>query len=64
MIKGIELAKQRGLKTIGLLGCDGGKMKDVSDLSIIVPARSTPRIQESHLTIEHIICELVEEELF
>ena len=64
VIKAIELAKKQGLKTIGLLGCDGGKIKDISDLSIIVPAKSTPRIQESHLTIEHIICELVEEELF
>jgi len=64
VIKGVEAAKAKGLKTIGLLGCDGGSIKDLVDLPIIVPARSTPRIQESHLTIEHIICELVEEELF
>jgi len=64
VIKAVEVAKEKGLKTIGLLGCDGGRMKDAVDLPIIVGARSTPRIQESHIVILHIICELVEEALF
>lgn len=60
----IQIAKEKGLKTIGLLGCDGGIIKDAVDIPIVVPAKSTPRIQESHTVIEHIICELIEEELF
>lgn len=63
VLKGLEAAKSKGLKTIGLLGSDGGSIKNMADISIIVPAKSTPRIQEAHITIEHIICELVEEEL-
>ena len=48
---------------IGFLGKDGGQMKDKCDLPIIVPSNETPRIQESHETIMHILCEIVEEEL-
>lgn len=54
-------AKDLGGKTIGLLGKTGGKIKDVADLSIVVPSDCTARIQESHIMIGHIICELVEE---
>ncbi len=61
---GIEKAKELGCKTIGLLGCGGGKIADVVDLDLTVPSDNTPRIQESHITIGHIICGLVEEELF
>ena len=64
VLEGVEKAKELGCKTIGLLGCDGGRIADVVDLSIIVPSKSTPRIQESHITIGHILCSLVEQELF
>ena len=59
-----EKAKDKKMKTVGLLGSDGGKLKDLSDLSIVVPSVNTPRIQETHICICHILCELVEKELF
>ena len=64
VLEGLGKAKELGCKTIGLLGCDGGRIADEVDLSMIVPCRSTPRIQESHITIGHILCSLIEEELF
>ncbi len=64
VIEGLEKGRALGCKTIGLLGCDGGRIADVVDLSIIVPCRSTPRIQENHITIGHILCGLIESELF
>ena len=54
-------AKELGGKTIAFLGKDGGKIKDIVDVSIIVPSNVTARIQESHIMIGHIICELVED---
>ena len=56
----VEQAKRMGIHTIGLLGGDGGAIGRVVDVALIVPSRETPRIQESHIAIGHIICELVE----
>ena len=64
VIRAIKTAKEKGMKTIGLLGRDGGKMKELCDLAIIVPSNNTQRIQEGHITIGHIISELVEMELY
>lgn len=64
VIEGIHQAKEKGCKTIGLLGCDGGRIGESVDLSIIVPCKATPRIQECHITIGHILCSLIEQELF
>ena len=50
--------------TIGFTGASGGKMKDNSDILVNVPSIDTPRIQESHIMIGHIICQLVEEQMF
>lgn len=61
--RAIVRAKELGVFTIGLLGKSGGKIMPACDLSIVVPAQSTARIQESHITIGHIICELVESAL-
>ncbi len=63
VIEGIKLAKKMGLKTISMTGCDGGELGKISDISVIVPSKVTARIQESHICIFHIICELVEENL-
>jgi len=60
---GMITAKKRGAKTIGLLGSNGGSIKNHVDLSIVVDSHSTPRIQEVHRVLYHIICELVEKEL-
>ena len=64
ILKAFEVAKQKKVITIGFTGSAGGKMKDVSDHLFNVPSTDTPRIQESHIMIGHIICELVEEKLF
>ncbi len=61
IINGFNAAKNCGGMTIGLLGSDGGELNKISDLSIVVPSDSTPRIQESQRVILHIICEIVEE---
>lgn len=60
----MDLAKTMGIKTIALLGCDGGKIGETADISVIVPSKNTPRIQEVHTTIIHIFCEIIEKELF
>ena len=64
VVQGLIRAKQLGLKTLVLTGSDGGEVLKVADLSLLVPSQSTPRVQEVHIMIGHIICELVEEELF
>jgi D-sedoheptulose 7-phosphate isomerase len=63
VIRAIEVAKTKGAFTIGLTGRDGGKLKDVAHLCLCIPSHSTPRIQEAHITVIHIICELVEKAL-
>jgi len=64
VLLGLEKAKELGCKTIGLLGCDGGKIAHKVDVALTVPSKATPRVQESHITIGHIICNLIEMELF
>jgi D-sedoheptulose 7-phosphate isomerase len=59
-----ETAKQKGIITIGFTGDSGGAMKSISDYLLNVPSTDTPRIQESHIMLGHIICELVEEKYF
>ena len=63
VLNGLKKAKEKGAKTIGLLGNNGGEIKDIVDISLIVPSSSTPRIQEAHRTISHIICQIVEEQI-
>lgn len=60
IIKAMEKAKQLGIKTIGFLGKEGGELAKIVDLSLTVPIFDTPRIQEMHLLVGHIICEIVE----
>lgn len=64
VIEAIELANRKGITTIALTGGDGGGLAKIAKISIIVPSKITPRIQEAHITIGHIICQLVEDELF
>ncbi len=56
-------AKEMGLATIGLIGTGGGALKDIADLSIVVNSHDTARIQEAHILIIHILCELIEDAL-
>jgi D-sedoheptulose 7-phosphate isomerase len=60
IINAFESAEKIGCKTVALIGKDGGKMKDIADCSIIVPSNDTPRIQEMHILIGHILCESVD----
>tara|TARA_B100001750_G_C15231916_1_gene458572 strand:+ start:85 stop:678 length:594 start_codon:yes stop_codon:yes gene_type:complete len=63
VIKGLKASKKNGGLTIGLLGNNGGKIKNIVDIPLVVNSTSVPRIQEAHRVIYHIICEIVEEEL-
>jgi len=64
VIKAVEMAHKKGMKVISLLGGNGGKLKPLVDIPIVIPSSNTQRIQEGHITVAHIICELVEEELY
>lgn len=64
IVRAFEQAKEMGIITIGLTGKDGGRMKQISDICLCIPSTDTPRIQESHITIGHIICEIIESTLF
>ena len=61
VVRALRVAKSFGLKTIGFTGGDGGEIKKIVDCNINVHSMSTPRIQELHITIGHIICELIED---
>jgi D-sedoheptulose 7-phosphate isomerase len=64
VIKAFEVAKEMGMKTVGLTGNDGGIIVKMADFTLVVPSTSTPRIQEAHILIGHILCEMVEHSLF
>src|SRR4030095_11854047 len=64
IIKAFEVAKEKGIVTVGFTGEGGGKMKSTSDYLLDIPSKDTPRIQESHIMLGHIICQLVEEKYF
>jgi len=64
VIRAVNKAKEKGMKVIALLGGSGGKLKEMVDLPVIIPSSNVQRIQEGHITVAHIVCELVEEELY
>jgi len=64
IINAFESAKAKGITTVALTGRDGGKMAQMADYALVVPSNSTPRIQESHILIGHILCDIIEKELF
>lgn len=64
IIKALELCKEKNIISVGLTGASGGAMNELCDYCIKVPSSCTPRIQEAHILIGHIICAIVEEELF
>ena len=64
VIEGLHTGRQRGLVTVGFAGGDGGAMRDLCRLLVLVPVRDTPRVQEVHILAGHIICQLVEDALF
>ena len=64
IIKAFQSAKKKNIMTVALVGRDGGEMAKIADIALIVPSDSTPRIQESHILIGHIICDIIEKEIF
>jgi D-sedoheptulose 7-phosphate isomerase len=64
VIKAFEVAREMGIKTVALAGNDGGMLAKIADIAMIVPSSSTPRIQETHILVAHILCEMVEHQLF
>ena len=64
ILNAFETARKKNIVTVGFTGQGGGRLKEISDYLFNVPSTDTPRIQESHIMIGHIICELVEAKLF
>ena len=64
LINAFKVAKEKNILTVALVGKDGGKMAQMADIALIVPSNSTPRIQESHILIGHILCDIIEKEIF
>jgi D-sedoheptulose 7-phosphate isomerase len=64
VINAFKSAKEKGVVSVAMVGRDGGEMAKMADYAIIVPSDDTPRIQESHILIGHIICDVIERELF
>ena len=64
ILKAFESAKKKNIMTVALTGRDGGKMAAMADIVLVVPSNSTPRIQESHILIGHILCDIIEKEIF
>jgi D-sedoheptulose 7-phosphate isomerase len=63
VVKAAEVARETGIKVVGLLGRDGGRLKGLSDVAIVVPHTATARIQEAHLLVIHTLCGLIEQQL-
>jgi len=64
ILKAVEKAKQKKIITVGMLGKDGGKLVTECDYSVVIPSANTQRIQEGHITVGHILCEIVEREIY
>ncbi len=64
VLKAFEVAKELGMKTVALTGNDGGVLAKIADISLVVSSSSTPRIQETHILVGHLLCEMVEHQLF
>jgi len=63
VVRAVEAAQQRGLHTLGLLGKDGGRLKDMVHIALVVPSSNTQRIQEVHITVGHILCGALEQRI-
>lgn len=64
VLKAVSAAKKKGLKTIAFTGLKGEKLASMCDYAFVVPSADTPRIQETHITVAHVVCQLVEDILF
>lgn len=64
LINAFKVAKEKKIFSVALVGKDGGEMAKIADISLVIPSFETPRIQESHILIGHILCDIIEKELF
>jgi len=64
LIEAFLVAKKKNIFTVALVGKDGGRMAELADVALVIPSHDTPRIQESHILIGHILCDIIEKELF
>jgi D-sedoheptulose 7-phosphate isomerase len=64
VVLAVETARRKGMRTLGLLGGTGGTLRQMCDVVVVVPSENTQRIQETHITLGHIICESVEQKLY
>lgn len=64
VVEAVKAAREGGLKTVALTGKGGGELAPLADMALVIPGTVTPRIQESHLTVIHIVCDIIEKELF
>lgn len=64
VMKAVDMAHKKEMKVIGFLGGNGGKLKSTVDLAVVIPSSNVQRIQEGHITVAHIVCELVEDKLY
>jgi D-sedoheptulose 7-phosphate isomerase len=64
ILKAVQMGREKGMTIIGFTGATGGKMADFCDILLNVPSTDTPRIQESHILIGHILCQIVEQQIF
>jgi D-sedoheptulose 7-phosphate isomerase len=64
VVRGLEVARAKGMIAVGMTGADGGKLKSMADYCVRIESHQTARIQEAHILVGHILCEIVEEELF
>jgi D-sedoheptulose 7-phosphate isomerase len=64
IVKAFESAKKKGIMTVALTGRDGGEMAKIADIAMVIPSNDTPRIQESHILVGHILCDIIEKEIF
>ena len=64
VVSAFEMAKEQGIKTVALVGAKGGVMRDMADVALCVPADTSAHIQEMHITVGHLICDLIEQEFY
>ena len=64
VLKAAEAARELGINIVALAGCDGGRLAPLADVALVVESNSTQRVQETHITIAHILCELIEDSLY
>jgi len=64
ILNAFDVAKNKNMLSVALVGKDGGEMAKMADIALVVPSDSTPRIQESHILIGHILCDIIEKEIF